>query len=173
MARGYGAAVPIGPWPTAWVGEHGPAHGADPAVVVVVGSSAGGNLAALAALTPNDARFQPGFEHADTSVAAAVCLYGYYGRYYGDPDVPERIPTPPEAYANADAPPFLVAHGDQDTFVPVETARHFVDRLRDASSNPVVYVELPGAQHSFDVFHSVRFDTLVEAIEGFTAWVVS
>ena len=153
----------------AWVREHGPAYGADPAIVVVAGSSAGGNLAALAALTPNDPRFQPGFERADTSVAAAVCLYGYYGRYYGDPDVPEPIPSPPAAYANADAPPFLVAHGDQDTFVPVENARHFVERLRDTSSNPVVYVELPGAQHSFDVFHSVRFDTLVEAIDGFTA----
>jgi acetyl esterase/lipase len=156
----------------AWVRQHGPAYGADPAAVVVAGSSAGGNLAALAALTPNDPRFQPGFERADTTVAAAVCLYGYYGRYYGDPSIPEPIPSPPGAYANAEAPPFLVAHGDQDTFVPVESARQFVERLRDVSANPVVYVELPGAQHSFDVFHSVRFDTLVEGIEAFTAWVL-
>jgi acetyl esterase/lipase len=45
-------------------------------VVFVAGSSAGGHLTAMAALTPNDAGFQPGFERADTSVTAAICLYG-------------------------------------------------------------------------------------------------
>jgi hypothetical protein len=34
----------------------------------------------------------------------------------------------------------------------------------------VVYAELPGGQHSFDLFHSIRFDTVVGAIEGFAAW---
>ena len=63
----------------AWVREHGHEYGADPAVVFVAGSSAGAHLAALAALTPNDPAFQPGFEHADTSVTAAIGLYGYYG----------------------------------------------------------------------------------------------
>jgi CubicO group peptidase (beta-lactamase class C family) len=33
----------------------------------------------MAALTPNNLAFQPGFEHEDASVSAAVCLYGYYG----------------------------------------------------------------------------------------------
>ena len=48
-------------------------------IVFVAGSSAGGHLASLAALTPNDPAFQPGFERADTSVTAAISLYGYYG----------------------------------------------------------------------------------------------
>jgi acetyl esterase/lipase len=48
----------------------------DPAVVFVAGRSSGGHLASLAALTPNDPAFQPGFEHADTSVTAAISLYG-------------------------------------------------------------------------------------------------
>ena len=63
----------------AWAREHGPEYGADPAIVFVAGSSAGGHLAAFAGLTPNDPVFQPGFEGADTSVAAVVSLYGYYG----------------------------------------------------------------------------------------------
>ena len=50
----------------AWVGEPGRGYGADPSTLVVAGSSAGGNLAATAALTPNDPRFQPGFEDAET-----------------------------------------------------------------------------------------------------------
>jgi len=153
----------------AWVREHGHEAGADPAVVFVAGSSAGGHLAAMAALTPNDPRFQPGFERADTSVTAAICLYGYYGSL----DTDERPPSSPQAYVGPEVPPFFVAHGDQDTLVLVEDARPFVQRLRRSSSNPVVYAELPGAQHAFDLFHSIRFETVVNAIEGFTAWVRS
>jgi acetyl esterase/lipase len=150
----------------AWAREHGPEYGADPAVVFVAGSSAGGHLASLAALTPNDPFFQPGFEGADTSVAAAISLYGYYGALGSDHD-----PSSPLAYVRTDAPPFFVAHGDKDTLVLVEDARHFVERLRGASSNPVVYAELPGAQHTFDLFHSLRFEAVIDAIEAFAAWV--
>ena len=55
----------------------------------------------------------------------------------------------------------------------VEDARRFVERLRSASSHPVVYAELPGAQHSFDLFHSLRFEAVVDGIEAFAAWVRS
>ena len=153
----------------AWVREHGHEYGADPAVVFVAGSSAGGHLASLAAFTPNDPAFQPGFEGVDTSVSAAISLYGYYGPVDGN----GGPPSSPLAHVTPDAPPFFVAHGDQDTYVLVEGARGFVERLKNISSNPVVYAELPGAQHSFDLFHSVRFDTVVDAIEAFTAWVRS
>jgi acetyl esterase/lipase len=78
----------------AWVREHGPEYGADPAVVFVAGSSAGGHMAAFAALTPNDPAFQPGFGYADTSVTAAISLYGYYGPV----DANERTPSSPLAH---------------------------------------------------------------------------
>jgi acetyl esterase/lipase len=55
-----------------WVREHGEEHGADPAFIAVTGGSAGGHLAALAALTPNEPEYQPGFEDADTTLQAAV-----------------------------------------------------------------------------------------------------
>ncbi len=153
----------------AWAREHGREYGADPAVVFVAGSSSGGQLAALAALTPNDPAYQPGFEHADTSATAAICLHGYYG----NPDPKELSPSQPLAYDGAQAPPFFVAHGDNDTLLRVQTARFFVEKLRSTSSNPVVYAELPGAQHGFDRFHSVRFERVVDAIEAFAAWVRS
>jgi acetyl esterase/lipase len=145
----------------AWVREHGPGYGADPAALFVAGSSAGGHLAAMAALTSNDPRFQPGFEGADTSVTAAICLYGYYGSLDGRPS------SSPAAYLRPDAPPFLLAHGDRDTLVLVEDARRFVEGLASTSSSPVVYAELPGAQHVFDMFHSPRFEAVVDAIEAF------
>jgi hypothetical protein len=37
----------------------------------------------------------------------------------------------------------------------------------------VVYAELPGAQHAFDLFHSLRFEAVVDGIEAFAAWVRS
>jgi acetyl esterase/lipase len=123
----------------AGVREHGHEYGADPAVVFVAGSSAGAHLAALAALTPNDPAFQPGFAHADTSVTAAICLYGYYGALDTNPQVRAlrgdvRPPSSPLAYVGTDAPPFFVAHGDQDTLAFVEGARVFVEKLRSTSA---------------------------------------
>lgn len=151
----------------AWVREHGHEYGADPEMLFVAGSSAGGHLASTAGLTPNDPAFQPGFEYVDTSVTAVISLYGYYG-FASSKD---RTPSSPMAYLRPDAPPFFVAHGDLDTIVLVEDARVFVERLQRASTNPVVYAELPGGQHVFDLFHSIRFEAVVDAIEGFAAWV--
>lgn len=65
----------------AWVKENIAAYGGDPNFVALSGGSAGGHLTALAALTPNDPKFQPGFEDADTSVMAAVPFYGRYDWY--------------------------------------------------------------------------------------------
>lgn len=151
----------------AWVRAEGTSYGGDPTVVFVAGSSSGGQLAALAALTPNDPRYQPGFETADTSVLAAISLYGVHG-WPGS-----RSDTFPLSRVNAGAPPFFVVHGDHDTLVPVATARDFVEALRDVSHQPVVYAELPGGQHGFDTFHSVRCDNVVNGIESFAAWVRS
>ena len=119
-------------------------------------------VAALAALTPNNVAFQPGFEHADTSVTAATCLYGYYGLL----DTEERIRSSPLTYVGAAAPPFFVTNGDRDTLVPVASARHVAETLTSTSSSPVVYAELPGAQHSFDLFHSLGFEAVVDAIDA-------
>lgn len=156
----------------AWVQAHGDEYGADPHRVLVAGSSAGAHLASLAALTPGDPRFQPGFEDSDTSVAGVVCLYGYFGEYYGS-GRDRGVESAPGDYLRPDAPPFLVVHGDQDTLVAVEGARRFVADLRKVSAGPVVYAELPGAQHGFDLFHSVRFDAVVTAVEEFAGRVVA
>jgi acetyl esterase/lipase len=152
----------------AWVRANGPGYGADPARLFVSGSSAGAHMAALAALTPNDPALQPGFEDADTSVTAAIGLNGWYGGYDGQDDA-----SSPLRHVRPDAPPFLIAHGDHDTVAPVEVARQFAGRLAGVSRNPVVYAELPGAQHAFDLFGSLRFEQVVDAVEAFTAWVRS
>ncbi|MFF2268793.1 alpha/beta hydrolase [Cellulosimicrobium cellulans] len=157
----------------AWVREHGRGHGADPTRVFVAGSSAGANIAGLCALTPGDPRFQPGFEQADTSVSGAILLYGYYGHYFGaEPAGPPPV-LQPQGYVHGEAPPFFVAHGSKDGWGTVEGARHLVARLRRAATNTVVYAELPGGQHSFDVFHSPRFEAVVDGVDAFTAVVLA
>lgn len=178
----------------AWVRRNITAYGGDPDFVAVTGGSAGGHLTALVALTANDARLQPGFVEVDTSVAAAVPFYGVYDftdRYglkaSGDamvrwlektvmPCSPSTDPglwdlASPIAQVRPDAPPFFILHGTHDSLASVDEARHFAERLRAVSVSPVVYAELPGAQHAWDIFRSVRAMESVHAVSRFLEWV--
>ncbi|MFI7008362.1 alpha/beta hydrolase [Streptomyces sp. NPDC050145] len=151
----------------AWARAHAHEYGAAPeAPVFVAGSSAGAHMAALAALTPNDPAYQPGFEEADTTVTAAIALNGWLGPYFDDDPA-----TSPAHLARPDAPPFLIAHGDLDELVDTTNPRALVTALRSASAAPVVYAELPGGHHAFDLFHSFRFEAVIDGIEDFAAWV--
>jgi dipeptidyl aminopeptidase/acylaminoacyl peptidase len=73
----------------------------------------------------------------------------------------------PHHRINEEASPFMVIHGGHDSLVPVAEARNFVARLREVSRAPVVYAELPGAQHAFDVFPSIRTAHVIRGIERF------
>ncbi|MGM7669312.1 alpha/beta hydrolase [Microbacterium sp. A93] len=155
----------------AWAREHAGGYGADPTTVVLAGGSAGAQLTMLAALTQNEPRFQPGCPGADTSVTAAVALYGWYGGYYevGGPASDGGA----QGHDARDVPPFFIAHGQRDSLAHIETARAAVGHLRRGSREPVVFAELPYGQHAFDLFHSFRNAAVVEGIESFTAWVRS
>ncbi|WP_108922654.1 alpha/beta hydrolase [Mycobacterium montefiorense] len=192
---------PVHTWPDhivdvkralAWVKENIAAYGGDPDFVAISGGSAGGHLSALAALTPNEPQFQPGFEEADTSVAAAVPFYGRYDWYSTtDPgraqfvEVLEKLvvkqklsvnrdiylDASPIQHLRADAPPFFVLHGTDDSLIPVVEARKFVEELRAVSKSPVAYAELPNAQHAFDIFGSPRAHQSADAVARFLSWV--
>jgi acetyl esterase/lipase len=149
----------------AWAREHAAELGADASRVFVAGGSAGAHLSVMAALTQRDASLQPGFEDADTSIAGAVPLYGWFGTVYDD----DAVPSTPMAYDATSAPPVMVVHGSHDTLVGVEPARRLVTKLRAESRNPVLYAELPGAQHTFDLFRSIRMELVVAAVREFTA----
>ena len=149
----------------AWARARASEHGGDPDRIVLVGSSYGARLATLAGFTANDPVFQPGFEHADTSVAAVVGLYGYYSGIASR----QSLPSSPFDYAERCSAPLLIIHGDQDTLTPAKTARALADQALNASANPVVYVELPGAQHSFDLLTSIRFEAVIDGIDAFAA----
>ena len=173
----------------AWIREHADQWGIDPNFIAVTGGSAGGHLAALMGLTANDPEYQPGFEHADTSLQAAVPIYGVYDftsrlgtnrlpfwyrrlerqimKAFRD-DEPEKFRrASPIERIHPEAPPFFVIHGDRDTLAPVEEARYFANELRETSNAPVVYAELGGAQHAFDLFCSPRTSHMLVAVLQF------
>ncbi|HEY1174556.1 MAG TPA: alpha/beta hydrolase, partial [Phytomonospora sp.] len=137
-----------------WVRRH---HAGAP--VFLAGSSAGAHLAVLTALRRGGRGFP---------VAGVVCLYGFFGRYFGDA-AGFGGPTSPLECDLEGAPPFFIAHGSRDTVVPVAEARRFAAALRRESRRPVVLAELTGAQHGFDVFHSARFGAVAEGIAQFLA----
>jgi acetyl esterase/lipase len=177
----------------AWVRENIAGYGGDPSFVAVTGGSAGGHLAALVGLTANDPRLQPGFEQVDTAVAACVPFYGVYdftdrhGLKGSGPQMvewlarnvmpcsPEQDPAlwdlaSPITLARRDAPPFFVLHGTHDSLASTAEARLFVQRLQGISRSPVAYAELPGAQHAWEVFKSVRAMHCVHAVGRFLEW---
>ena len=127
----------------AWVRVHAADYGAEPGALYVTGSSAGANLAIRAVCD------------GETGIAGLICRYGYYG------NLAPRGATPP----------MLVVHGKKDMLEPVTHARAFVQRVRAVSSRPVIYAELPGAHHDFDMYESIRSAAVSEAVEQFTARV--
>lgn len=177
----------------AWVREHIASYGGDPSYLVVTGGSAGGHLASLAALTPKLAEYQPGFEDADTSVSACVPFYGVYDmggvtgekaavqmrdrflapRVFRKPHAEHREEfemASPIVQVTPDAPDFFVIHGAHDGLVSVRQARTFVERLREVSDGVVTYLELPGTQHAFEVFSSIRSQQVIRAVERWLEW---
>ena len=153
----------------AWLRSRAADYGADPTTIVMCGGSAGAYLAAMCALTANDSRFQPGFEQADTSVSAAVGFYGFYGSASSS----EPRTSDPGTYARSGVPPFFVIAGERDPMIAVGHAKEYADKLRATSTSPVLYAELPGGQHNFDRFPSIRFLAVVDAVETFAKWVRS
>ena len=143
-----------------WVHERINGYGGDPSTIVLAGGSAGAHLAASATLRA-----------VDRSIRATVMLYAYYGDL-GTIDAPRGgWARGAGGRGKQGAPPFLVIHGANDTLVPVEDARRFVERLRATSPSPVIYAELPGAGHAFDIFHSPRSRAVIAGTDAFLQWV--
>jgi len=177
----------------AWIKENIADYGGDPDFVAITGGSAGGHLSSLAALTPNDPQWQPGFEDADTSVVAAVPIYGRYdwftahgsGRKEFIAFLQKFVVKKPFAQnrqtyldassikrLRADAPPFFILHGADDSIIPVGEGREFAEALREVSTSTVAYAEIPHAQHAFDFYYgSPRAHYTARAVEEFLSWV--
>ena len=177
----------------AWVHENIEQYGGDPSYLAITGGSAGGHLASLAALTAGLPDYQPGFEDSDTSISACVSFYGVYDmagmtetttavdvrdrflapwvfRKNAKDHLDEFVRASPLAHVDEHAPAFFVIHGSHDTLAPVPETRTFVEALREHSKTTVTYAEIPGAQHAFDVFSSIRSQHTIGAVQRWLQW---
>ncbi len=178
-----------------WVKCHISEYGGNPDFIIVTGGSAGGHLSALLALTPNLPDFQPGFEDFDSSVQGCVSFYGIYDfmddrklqNHTGLHDILQKSIlkasksdnpnlyrlASPITHIGPHAPPFMLLQGDKDTLVSPRETRMFANELRKVSKHPVAFVELPGAQHAFDLFPSLRSELVLHGVVRFLTWTYS
>jgi acetyl esterase/lipase len=138
-----------------WVRAHAEELGVDPEHIYLWGASAGGNLAALAALRPEAPPVAgvvcwypitdlPALDQTSTDSFEAHLLGGPIGEHLE----PARAASP-VTYVHEDAPPFLLQHGEQDTWVPADQSRRLAAAL-EAAESPVELEIVPGADHFFD-----------------------
>jgi len=179
-----------------WIRENGASYGMDTDFVAVTGGSAGGHLAALMALTANYPELQSEHPDTDTALQAAVPLYGIYDfldrfgqhankevlwRFLEDKVMFETAEqnadlwelASPISHLREDAPPFMVLHGSHDSIIPVGEARVFVEKLREKSRSPVVYAEMPFAEHGWELMRSIRGEYTVYAMHRFLEWALA
>jgi acetyl esterase/lipase len=162
-----------------WLRAHAERYGLDARRIGVLGVSSGGYGACMLGTTGPEDGFEGTGGHADQSsrVQAVACLgvpgdfrvkrwperlEAMYLRpllgasFAEDPALYER--ASPGAYASADDPPFLLFHSRDDLVVPVEMARAFANRLRQAGV-PVTLVEEEGVEH---VWTGPRLERAIE-----------
>ena len=182
----------------AWLKQNIAEHGGDPNFIVVTGGSAGGHLSLLAGLTPGHADWQEGFEGVDTAVQGVLAMYpvvdltnrhGIRQQNRMDSFITRRIvqqtrDAVPHVFEDgspiawihregvaAAAPPFCIVQGTHDSLVWVEEVRRFVAEFSPLTSHPLVYAELLGAQHAFEIFHSPRTSHFLNAAAVWLEWV--
>jgi acetyl esterase/lipase len=200
--------APRSPWPAqiedatralGWIKQNVATYGGDPTRVVVAGASAGGQLAALLALSAKDPSWRPR-EMAgvtDWTIRGALVFYGVlemtgneeYWRGLGRgllyllerkvvqmPFVGNEVlyqSLSPYDRMDVDAPPFFVVQGVNDTLVDVHVARGFVEKFRRVAFAPMYYIELPFTQHSFDLTASPRTSATTRAAVAFAERVAA
>ncbi|MFT4187277.1 MAG: alpha/beta hydrolase [Aeromicrobium sp.] len=149
-----------------WVHEHAAEFGGDPERIAVMGDSAGGNLAAVAALQARDAgdlpvaaqvlvypavdayeKWPSEAENADAPLLNAELMSTFIHLYladgYGDQDWRH---SPLKAASHADLPPALILTAGHD---PIrDHGTHYAEALR-ATGVPVELREHPDAIHGF------------------------
>lgn len=151
-----------------WVRANAARFDGDPDRIGLWGHSAGGHLAALAGLTGDGAEFEGEVGPAEVSsrvqavVAASAGTDFSQRAFVMDPEASPYIfdlfagvgpdqqelmrLASPVNHASADAPPFLIIHGDADPLVPVEQGDRLIRALQ-AVGAPVAYERLAGADH--------------------------
>jgi acetyl esterase/lipase len=169
-----------------WIHDHAPAYNADTARVALIGRSAGGHLALMAAYTPGPLR-----------ISAVISYYGptdlvdaYFNPPHPDPlairgleeallggtprEMPERYrEASPITLVTHRLPPTLLVYGGRDHTVEPRYGERLAQRLT-SSGTTAVYLRIPWAEHAFDeVFNGPSSQLALYHTERFLAWALS
>ena len=152
-----------------WMRAHADEYRIDPHRIGAYGNSAGGHLALLLAMAPNqpdDALTDTPWREQSSSIQAAVSdsgpvdLVAQYeqgvlrtvvSKFLGGPLDKARAENyklaSPASFVSKDTPPLFLMYGAADEQVPVETADRFVMALSQAVHKDVSYHRLAGVGH--------------------------
>ena len=154
--------------------------------MAIMGRSAGGHLAALAAYQQDAIPFR-----AVIGYYGAVNLTeGYYDLPFPDPiniqavlhdflgGTPEEFPelyqkASPINYPRPNLPPSLLVYAGRDHLVQAKFGRQLYNKLR-ATDNHAVWLEIPWAEHAFDaIFPGISNQLALYYTERFLAWALN
>ena len=172
-----------------WIRNNAEEHGLDSNFIIATGGSSGGHLAAMTALTQNQAEFQPGFEKTDTSIQGCVPFYGVFN--FSEP-FDERTPFPAKArvlqmlcggtpetqpdryqqitpanWISGKTPPFLLIQGETDALISATETQAFWEVLQAHKVKDSVFLRLPLVEHAFDIFPTLTAQCIVPTIERY------
>jgi acetyl esterase/lipase len=157
-----------------WVKEQAGEYGIDSKELGLMGASAGGHLASLAAVTAGDSTrvkavavfFPPTdfldyggkrLDRAGEAEMGKIVRALAFPAGESDGKTQEEVAEALEAISPArrvtsDAPPFLLIHGDADSSVPLQQSEVMVAALKEAGVSAELIVK-PGGAHPWPTIH--------------------
>ena len=145
-----------------WLRKNAERLQVDPERIGVIGCSAGGNMAAMLALTRPDDSLDPQEPYGEFS-ARVTCAVDFYGAVdlmnYHEmkmfaktrAEAPELYrKASPVTYAHQNAAPLLMVHGTADETVPLSQSETLAAALTKARAEHELVV-ISGAPHTFDL----------------------
>ncbi|MGA7157574.1 MAG: alpha/beta hydrolase [Acidobacteriaceae bacterium] len=147
-----------------WLRAHASEYHVDPNRIAIAGGSAGGELAALVALTGGDVRYEAGAYRDFSSSVKAAILYSSdldltkfsdtdsaILAYLGGSCAAKRdlcLQASPQFHLNGRLPPIFIGHGNADKDVPYSQFTNFVAAYKNANG-PIMAFTAERGPHSY------------------------
>jgi acetyl esterase/lipase len=160
---------------------HAQRYDVNPGKIFAFGTSYGGTLAALAALTGGHSKFDAGpYPATSSAIAAAVDMFGPadlpgwispqgFHVVFGGSRA-KLVLASPVHYVKADAPPILIVQGTADTTVPPSQSAELYRKL-SASGDPTQLILVQHMGHMFAQVGSQPIDPgLTQIAAGMVSW---